>query len=894
MSMSDFARRARSLFAWLTGFFRQKEMDQRFAEEMRHHIDLATEGNLARGMSPDEARRLAMVAFGGGTRFAESARDEVRNPAVDEIARDVRFSLRVLRRNPAFAVAAVFTLALGIGATTVIYSLTDHVVLRPLVYPSSDRLMVVREVIEQVRDQIPSLPANASHFLEWKQRCGGCEEVAALTPIQLTLRGEGDPLRVPTARASANLLPMLGARAQIGRVFSAAEDVDGTERVVVLTDGFWRRQFGARREIVGTQISLGGLPHTVIGVLAPGFRLPATRELGLPQWLDGGIDLIVPLALTQRERTTPGEFNYIVITRLASAVTPERVRSELETIERELSARNTGRMTFHAQVTPLREQMVGSTARALVLLLAAVGALLLIVCVNLANLLLARNAARAHESAVRLAIGAGRSRLVRQALTESVVLAVVGGIVGMLLSRWGLAALLHFAPATLPRLAEITLDARVLTVSLLVTIAAGLAFGVLPAARFGRTDPGEVLKSQGGRGTTESRRALRLRNALVGAQVGLSTLLLVATSLFLTSFVRVLHVDKGFDVERALAVDLSLPFNAYATPGAREQLLDAAVDRLRAIPGVTTAAVSTALPLEGDVQVDLLSYEHDQRPASARPTASIRYVSPSYFDAVGTALRRGRLFNEADRGRPVVVLSTRAATALWPNENPIGKRLFPGSNDTLSEVVGIVDDIRTTSLEKEGTFIAYVPYWQRPPQTATLILRTTIDPAPLAGAARAALRTIAPSAPVSRIRTMDDVMSAAVAQRRFQLLVLLLFAATALVTASVGIYGVVAHSLARRTTELGVRMALGASPSEVLRLVMRDGMSPVVIGLAAGLAASLLLGGWVRALLYDVRPGDPLTIASVSLVLIAVAAVACWLPARRATRMDLVRALRQE
>ena len=892
--ITDLARRARSAIARLTGFRRQQEMKRRYDEEMRLHVDLAAERNRAAGMPPDEARRAALVAFGGAARFAEEAGDQVRSPLLEEIGRDVRYSLRALRRNPAFAVAAIVTLALGIGATTVIYSLTDHVVLRPLAYPSAGRLVLVREVIDQIRDQIPSGPANASHFLEWRRRCADCVDVAALTPIQLTLRGEGDPQRVPAARASANLLPMLGAHAQRGRLFSDAEDTQGAERVVVLTDGFWRRQFGARPDIVGEKLDLGGLPYTVVGVLAPGFRLPSSRELGLPMPLEGEVGLLVPLALTQRERSTPGEFNYAVIARLDAGATPQRVQSELDAIERELSARSQGGITFHALVEPLREHMLGSAARALVLLLAAVGALLLIVCVNLANLLLARNAARAHESAVRLAIGAGRGRLVRQALTESLVLAFLGGAVGMLLSRWGLAALLHFAPATLPRLAEITLDGRVLAVSLLATLAAGIAFGVLPAFRFGHGDPSDVLRAQGTRGATAGRRALHLRDVLVSAQVGLSALLLVATGLLLASFVRVLHVDKGFDVDRALALDLSLPYNDYRTAAARGQLLDAALARLRTIPGVTAAAVTTALPLEGDLQLDQLSLENDQHPESARPIASIRYVSPSYFGAVGTPLRRGRIFSDADRGHPVVVLSARAADALWPGENPIGRRMWPGSNDTLSDVVGVVDDIRTASLEKEGTLIAYVPYWQRPPVSATLVLRTAVDPATVAGSARAVLRTVARTASVSRVRTMSDVMSAAIAQRRFQLLILALFAATALVTASVGIYGVVAHSLTRRTTELGVRMALGARPADVQRLVLRQGMLPVVTGLAVGLGISLLLGGSVRALLYEVSPTNPATLASVALVLGAVAAVACWLPARRATRMDLVRALRQE
>src|SRR5919108_429141 len=790
--MSDFARRARALFARLTGFRRQDEVARRYEEETRYHIDRQTEHYIAAGLSAAGARHAALVAFGGRARFAEEALDEVRSRGLDELERDVRLSLRALRRNPAFAAAAIITLALGIGATTVMYSLTDHVVLRPLAYPQPGRLLLVGEVIGEFRDQLPILRANASHFLEWQRRCTACADLAALLPVELTLRGSGDPIRVPASRASASLLPMLGAHARLGRLFTAAEDVDGAERVVVLADGFWRRQFGARPDVVGKTIDLDGLPRTVIGVLEPDFRLPT-------------------------------------------------------------------------------------------------------VCVNLANLLLARNAARLRESAVRVALGAGRGRLVRQALTESVVLALAGGLLGMLLSRWGLMTLLHFAPVTLPRLNEVMLDGRVLAVSLAVTIVAGLTFGVLPAFRFGHSDPAAVLKAQGGgRGATEDRHALHVRDVLVGTQVALSALLLVTTGLLLGSFERVLRVDKGFSGDRALALNVTLPSNDFPARAARAQLFDAVIARLRAIPSVTAAAVATLLPLEGDIQVDGLSLEHDTRPNGARPTGSIRYVSPSYFEAVGTPVRLGRGFTDVDRTRPVVVLSAHAAAAMWPGQDPIGKRLWPGSNDTLSEVVGVVDDIRTASLEKEGMPIAYVPYWQDPPVTATLILRTKLDPAQVAGSARAALRALAPSVPVSRVRTLSNVISAALAPRRFQLLVLALFAATALVTASVGIYGVVAHSLSRRTTEIGVRLALGARPAEVQGLVLRQGLTPVVIGLAAGIAGSLLLGGSLRALLYDVSPSDPATTGTVALVLVAVAAVACWLPARRATKMDLVQALRAD
>ena len=891
---SEFIRRMRSAWSRLFGFRRRDVMTARFDEETRYHIEMQAERNRAAGMSAEEARRAALVAFGAQTRFEEAARDEVRSRTLEELQRDVRFSLRVLRRTPGFAGAAILTLALGIGASTVIFSVTDHVVLRPLAYPHTDRLVLLREIIEEARDRLPSLPANASHYLAWRERCTACEEMGAVRPLELTLRGPGDPQQVTAARVSADFLPMLGARTQLGRLFAAEEDAEGANRVVVITDGFWRRQYGARADLIGQTINLNGAPAVVIGVLERGFALPKSRELGSFGDLPDDMDVFVPLALTQYERTSPGAFDYLAIARMAPGATVDRVHDQLEVVAQEFTKRNAAGMHFHALVLPLQEQVVGSAGRALVLLLAAVGALLLIVCVNLASLLLARNAARFHESAVRLALGAGRIRLVRQALTESLVLALLGGLLGMLLSRWGLATLLHFAPPTLPRLAEIRLDGRVLAVSLIASILAGVIFGVLPALRFGRTDPGAALKSEGGRTATEGRRALRVREVLLASQVGLSALLLVATGLFLASFMRVLRVDKGFTVGRALAVNVNLPQRDYFRPGQRVQFFDDALARLRALPGVTGTAVTTGLPLEGEVQIDRLSLENDPRPPGQRPMASIRLVSPTYFDVIGTPLREGRVFDESDRSQHVVILSERAARALWPNESAIGKRMWPGSNDTVSVVVGVVADVRTSGLEQEGSMIAYVPHWQRGVLAATLLVRSASDPAQLNGPVREVLRAIAPGAPVSRTRTLAEVMSAALAQRRFQLMVLALFATTALATASVGIYGVVSHSVRKRTPELGVRMALGARPADVRLMVLREGLLPVAIGLAAGLTLSIALGGAVRALLFDVAPGDPMTLAGVALLLALVAAVACWLPAQRATAMDLVRALRRD
>lgn len=870
--------------------------------ELRLHVDLRVEQLVARGWERAEAEAEARGRFGPSWDAAVRqlhrsghAREErlAMREQLDAISYDVRYALRSLRRARRFTAAAVLTLALGLGATTVIFSMVDHVVLRSLPYADASRLVVVREVIGEIAHVYPTIPANASHFLEWRRGCTACEELAAVKRLSVTLIGAGDPQRLGAARVSANLFALLGASPALGRAFREEEDQPGRDRVVMLSDAFWRRQFGADPSIIGRVITLGDVPYEVVGVLPPTFSLPTGDALGPLVGLPREIDLYKPLALTQREATTHGEFDYAVIARLRPGATATRTRAQLDAIASAIAQRAPNKMTLRSAVVPMQEQVIGAVRRPLLLLLCAVGAVLLIVCVNLANLVLARNAGRQRESAVRAALGAGRARLTRLALAESVVLAVAGGALGFLLARWGVRALVALAPATLPRIGEVRLDGRVFGVAALLTLVVGLAVGAVPAFRLSRVDPGETLKG-GGRTVTGGRAARRRRALFIAAQVGLSTVLLVATGLFLTSFVRVMRVDQGFQPARVLALDLALPRAAYASAERRSQFYDRALREVAALPSVATAAVTNAVPLEGESQVDVLSLERDPRPDTERPTANIRYVSPGYFGAVGTPVRRGRPFSEADRGRPVVVLSERAARALWPGEDPIGKRVVPGSNDPAAEVVGIAADVRTTSLEQEGSVMAYIPFWQQSPPEASLLVRTTGDPGAFTTAARAALRRVDPTVPVAKVRTMTQVVSAAVAARRFQLALLALFGLMALVTASIGIYGVISQSLASRTGEMGVRMALGARPGDVHRLVLREGLTPVALGLGVGIAGSLAVGRAIESLLFEVRPGDPLTIAGVSALLAVVAVVACAIPARRATAAGLATMLRLE
>jgi putative ABC transport system permease protein len=870
--------------------------------EIRFHVDMRVEQLVARGWAPVDAEQEARRRFhpswdeavrelrrSGHTREERLAMRE----RLDILWQDLRYAVRTLVRSARFSASAVLTLALGLGAATVVFSVVDHVVLRPLPFERPDELVVVRERIGEMAHVYPSLPANASHFLEWQRGCGACADMAAMAAAPSTLTSRGDPQRVGAVRASANLFALLGVRPILGRTYDADEDVPGRDAVVVLSETFWRRQFGADPSILGRSITLDGRSLLVVGVLPASFRLPAGQALGGPVGLPREIDAFQPLALTERQRATAGEYNYVVLARLHPSATVDEARAQIRAVQSGIAARARQPIDLGAFVVPMQEQVVGGAGRPMLLLLSAVGAVLLIVCVNLANLTLARNAGRGRESAVRIALGAGAGRIARLALAESLVLAFAGGALGLLLAHWGLRAVVATAPATLPRIEEVQLDGRVLAVAALLSLLVGLGVGALPARRLTRADPAESLRA-GGRTATDGRRAGRRRGVFIAAQVALSTVLLVATGLLLSSFVRVLGVDKGFSANRVLVFDVSLPRAAYLQPERRTQFYERALRELAALPGVVGTATTTAVPLEGESQVDMLSVEHDQRPDVERPTANIRHVSPDYFAAVGTPVLRGRPFADSDRGRRVVLLSERAAHALWPGENPIGKFVVPGSNDPIAEVVGIAADVRTSTLEAEGSLVAYVPHWQRAPIELSLLVRTASEPGPLAASARAAVRGIDPSVLVTRVRTMEDVVADAAAMRRFQLALLLIFALMALVTASIGIYGVITQSLASRSGEIGVRLALGAQPADVHRLVLREGLAPVAAGLLAGVAAAMALGQAFRSLLFEVRPADPLTLVAVSALLALVAVVACIVPARRATASGLTTLLRLE
>jgi len=871
---------------------RRRFTDDDVDAELRLHVELRAEQLVASGWTLSGAHTEARRRFGPSWddavqhlhRSGRAREDSLAmRETLDSLWHDIRYTVRSLGHAPRFVTAAVLTLGLGLGTTTVIYSLVDHVVLRPLPYTDPDRLVIVREVVSGLSETYPSMPANAVHFMEWRRGCTACEGMAAIKRARTTLVTNGDPLRLGAARVSANLFSLLGVRAALGRTFAPGEDQRGRDGVVVLSDALWHRQFGGDPGIVGRTILLDANPVQVIGVMPPAFTLPPGNGLGALVSLPAQLELYRPLAFTDHESTAQGEYDYAVIARLRPGATAEQLRSQIDGIEARVAEREGPDTKLGAAVVPLQQQVVGGSGRPLLLLLGAVGAVLLIVCVNLTNLSLARHVMRQHESAIRVALGAGRERLARLALIESLVVAVAGGLFGLLLAQWGLRALVAIAPASLPRVSEVQLDARVFIAAALLTAFVGVFVGALPAIREARTDPGEALKA-GSRNATMGRSTARRRAAFITAQVAFTTVLLVGAGLFLASFIRVLHVDRGFQTDHVLAADVAIPYATYATQDRVSQFYDRAISEVSAVPGVTGVAIANGLPLEGEIWVNGVS-----RPDSPdhHVSANYRFVTPSYFAVVGTPLRSGHAFTDTDRGRHVVVVSERVAKTLWPGESPVGKQLTVGWQKT-AEVVGVVADVHTTSLEQEGSALIYLPAWDNPQWQAAVIVRTVGEPATVATALRSALRRADPTVPVPKIRTMADVVSSTVSARRFQVVLFGLFAFMALVTASIGIYGVISQSLANRTREIGVRMALGARPGDVHRLVLREGLTPVAVGLLVGITGALLGGRVIQSLLFEVQPGDPLTIVGVCVVLGLVAVAACAIPARRATAMELM------
>jgi predicted permease len=807
---------------------------------------------------------------------------------------DLRFAARTLRKNPGFSAIAIATLALGIGANTAIFSVVDHVILRSLGYPDAERLFTIHEVVPKFANLAPMIPVNVMHFREWRAKAKSWDQLALLGGLTFNLTGIGEPERIPAARVSPNIFPMLGMQTQLGRTFLDDEDHPGRDRVVVLNHELWVRRFGADPNILGRKIMLDGKPYEIIGVLRAGLHFPKLSQLYAMTISEERPQLWKPFAVRDDELDEMGDFDFACVARLKRGVPASEALSELNVLQADFVKNAPFKVELRAALVPLQDQITSRSRTGLELLLAAVGAVLLIGCVNIANLLLARAIGRRREIAIRSAIGASRSRLVRQALVESLLLSGMGGLFGVTVAYGAIRAIVAYAPIDLPRMDEVHLDLRILLFTLTVSILTGLLFGLLPAWRFAKADLQDAMKS-GARGATAGRGSGSLRSLLVGVETGLSAMCLIAGGLLLHSFVKLLNVDRGFEVQRIVTVDLSLPATRFSDIEKRAVFLRSLLQGVVSLPGVKSAGVSNRLPLSGEGGNNLVNVEGSKLPVMERPLADIRQVNPDYFRTMGVPLRSGRIFDEADAKRGVALVSVMTAEGLWPGQNPLGKRFRMGGDDSnLFEVTGVVGDIRGVSLNKTPTLTVYVPYWQRNFNQMSLVVKTAMDPAGASSAIRGAIRQTDPDMPIPAFRTMENILTESVAPRRFQLNMVLLFALAATLLASLGIYGVVSYSVAQRTNEVGIRMALGAQPGNIASMMLRQELLPVALGVIAGVLASLALGRVLESLLFGVRAWDPVTICGVVALLGVVAAVATYIPAHRATRVDPVTALRYE
>jgi putative ABC transport system permease protein len=805
----------------------------------------------------------------------------------------MRYALRALWKDRGFAAMAVLSLAIGIGANAAIFSLVSGVLLRPLDFPDPTRLVAMSVSTPQFRNGEP-LPINIAQLVEWRKRTHSFESIGAYRNTTMPLSGDGIPELIPGAQVSANFFDVLGVRPHIGRSFLEAEDHSGQDQVVMLADSIWRRRFGGDPSIVGRQVAVGGKPYTVVGVLPADFEFPK-QPSDIGKRLSGRMEMFRPLGYGPDDVVPHGgDLNYAAIGRLRPDVSIERARAELTAAEAALDAQiNEESWHMIPIVTPLQQKLTGDVRQSLIVLMAAVGAVLLVLCVNLANLSLSRAAGRARDAAIRAALGASRWQLAQQSLLETGLLAAVGGGLGIVFAFEGLHRLLAFAPIDLPRLRDVSIDGGVLAFALALSALTALLFGMLPALRSAASGaPYETLKSTnysnaGGPG------GLRLRNLLVALEVGLCAALLVTAGLFLASFVRLTTVPRGFDVERVLAVDVALPGTKYAKDVDVTRFFETVLEQARALPGVESAAISSYAPLQGESWIDFIKTENDSRPESQLPNANLRFISSGYFRTLRIPMRAGRDFEASDHNRPVVIISQSLARKLWPNDaNPVGRKLVDIRR--VYEVVGVASDARSTSLDQAPVDMLYVALWQRPQNSSSILVRTAADPKSLAAALRAQVWSVDRDVPVPQERTLEQLLSQSVARRRFQMTLVLLFAIAALALAAFGTYGVVSYAVARRRAEIGIRLALGAGQARVLRLVLRQGMMPVLAGLAAGALAALGIGTYVSSLLFEVSPHDPVAFALSAAVLVGVSALACWIPARRAAGVNPLDAIRYE
>jgi putative ABC transport system permease protein len=812
---------------------------------------------------------------------------------IETLIKDLRYGYKNLLKHPGFTVIAVITLAVGIGANAAMFSVINAVLLRPLPYHEPKRLVTIWE--ESPERGLYQMPVSFANLRDWIDQNHTFDQISAYTFTNLNLIGAGEPARLDTVRVSSNLFSLIGAEPQFGRVFLPEEDKEGASKVVILSHALWKNRLGSDAGIVGRSLSLDNQSYTVVGVMSADFQFPVGFGY-MGKVLNDPIDLYVPLAASGVE-SRRGNYSFFALGRLKAGITIDQARADMTTIERRLEQQypdgNTG---IGISLIPTQEQTVKEIRPALLVLLGAVAFLLLIACANVANLLLARAASRQKEMAIRSALGASRLRILRLLLTESLVLSLVGGVVGLLLAVWGTNALMALAPDNIPRLNEVGVDARVFGFALAVSLVTGIVFGLVPALHAAKPDLNEGLK-EGLRGSMESTLGKRTRSVLVAVEVALSLMLLIGAGLLIKSFLRLQQMNLGFNPESVLAVNLELPDSTYPEDHQRTAFFQEALVRLESVPGVRSAGATTGLPLTLSVSGSDFRIEgHPEPEAGKEMIIQTRSVSPGYFSTLGIPLLTGRDFSDRDKsGAPeAAIINADLARIYFSNEDPINKRITFDDGESWISIVGVVGDVKQLGLDSDAKPEVYFPFLQAASPSMSLVVRTVSSPLSAFAAVKSQIQGIDKNLPIDDAKTMEQLLAESTSGRRFNTLLLTLFAVVAVMLALVGIYGVMSYTVTQRTHEIGIRMAIGAQPRDVVRLVVGQGMLLSIIGVVLGLLGAFALTRLMTTMLFGVEPTDPLTFISLALLLIGVGLVACYLPGRRATKVDPLVALRSE
>ena len=890
----------------VTNFFTGQRNDERLREEMEAHLALQTAENVRAGMTPAEARRQAVLKFGAVGAIREDYHTELRPPFIETLLQDLRYAIRQLAASPGFTSIAILTIAVGIGATTAIYSVVDATLLHPLPYPHAEQLV-------RIQEDFPGIGANDVRLSvpEWKdyQRSGIFQYVAPERSGSVNLTGSSQPARIQFKSVAPNYFALLGVKAALGRVFNPDDPTPGFNYEVVISDGLWKRDFGGDPHILGRSLRLDNDVYYLVGVMPPDFHDQGrTTEIRNTEiWAAAGFSALPspPPGRSIRKLKT-------AIARIRPGLTVARAQEQIDalvaSLRKQFPADYPPESGFTVHLVPLGESVVGNVRQPLLLMMGAVALVLLIGCVNVANLLLARASARGREIAIRQALGAARMRIIRQLLTESLVLSLLGGVAGLAILFLTRKLLLQMIPESLPRLNEIAINWTVLLFALGIAVFAGVFFGLAPALQAARLDPIHVLRQEG-RGSSGSRAQRWTLNALVVTEFALSLVLLIAAGLLLRSFWDLFQERLGFDPENVMAVNLWLPVpndpttDIYGTEDEEARLVRELLRAGGSLPGVSEIAIGSleAIPLNHDKNFLDLALEGANNRSDLPHQVQAASVTPGYFHLLGIPLLRGRLFTETDvESQPRVAIVNEAfARTWWPGEDPLGKRIKLGRATTFSTsaswttVVGVVPDARTESLEATNTPKVYLSTWQTTEKDLAIFLRGKLDPATIPGQTRAMVEAVNPELPVFGAKRLPDVVSGSLDQRRFSMQIVLLFALTALVLAGIGVYGTISYIVSERSRDIGIRIALGAQRKTILRMILGQGLALAFAGAVVGIGGALIVSHLMAGLLYGVSPNDPLTFLGLTGVLFVVAIAACFIPARRAMRVDPIVALRE-